>query len=177
MSTLEVNTINPQSGTTITIGGSGDTVSLGSGATQSGFGGTNTPAFLAHCATTNPSVPSGTTTKVVFDAEEYDSDNCYDTSTGRFTPTVSGKYLFLTCIEWGSGSNGVLIMQLYKNGSLVKKIIHNDVRTLSGSGGSIVDMNGTTDYVEIYVYQGSGTTWVADNASERTWFQGFRLVE
>jgi len=39
MSTLEVNTINPQSGTTITIGGSGDTVSLGSGATTSGFGG------------------------------------------------------------------------------------------------------------------------------------------
>ncbi len=39
MSTLEVNTISPQSGTTITLGGSGDTVSLGSGATQSGFGG------------------------------------------------------------------------------------------------------------------------------------------
>ena len=38
MSTLEVNTINPQSGTTITIGGSGDTVSLGSGASGSGFG-------------------------------------------------------------------------------------------------------------------------------------------
>ena len=42
MSTLEVNTINPQSGTTITIGSSGNTVALGSGATQSGFGGTNT---------------------------------------------------------------------------------------------------------------------------------------
>lgn len=37
MSTLEVNTITPQSGTTVTIGGSGDTVSLGSGATA-GFG-------------------------------------------------------------------------------------------------------------------------------------------
>ena len=67
-------------------------------------------------------------------------------------------------------------MQLYKNGSLVRKIIYNNVRTLSGSGGSIVDMNGTTDYVELYVYQGSGTTWVADAASSRTWFQGFRLI-
>jgi len=38
MSTLEVNTINPQSGTTVTIGGSGDTVTLGSGASGSGFG-------------------------------------------------------------------------------------------------------------------------------------------
>ena len=37
MSTLEVNTINPQSGSTITLGSSGNTVALGSGATA-GFG-------------------------------------------------------------------------------------------------------------------------------------------
>lgn len=39
MSTLEVNTITPQSGTTLTIGGSGDTINLGSGA--SGLATTN----------------------------------------------------------------------------------------------------------------------------------------
>ena len=39
MSTLEVNTITPQSGTTLTLGGSGDTISLAGGATASGFGG------------------------------------------------------------------------------------------------------------------------------------------
>jgi len=39
MSTLEVNTITPQSGTTLTLGGSGDTINLGSGVTASGFGG------------------------------------------------------------------------------------------------------------------------------------------
>jgi len=38
MSTLEVNTITPQSGTTLTLGGSGDTINLGSGVTASGFG-------------------------------------------------------------------------------------------------------------------------------------------
>ena len=37
MSKLEVNTIEPQCGTTLTLGGSGDTVTLGSGASQSGF--------------------------------------------------------------------------------------------------------------------------------------------
>ena len=37
MSTLEVNTITPQSGTTLTLGGSGQTVAIGSGATA-GFG-------------------------------------------------------------------------------------------------------------------------------------------
>ena len=39
MSTLEVNNITPQSGTTLTLGGSGDTINLGSGVTASGFGG------------------------------------------------------------------------------------------------------------------------------------------
>ena len=42
MSKIEVNAIEPQCGTTLTLGASGDTVTLGSGATQSGFGRTGT---------------------------------------------------------------------------------------------------------------------------------------
>ena len=38
MSKIEVNTVEPQCGTTLTLGGSGDTVTLGAGATQTGFG-------------------------------------------------------------------------------------------------------------------------------------------
>jgi len=37
MSTLNVNNIAPESGTTITVGASGDTVNLGSGASTNGF--------------------------------------------------------------------------------------------------------------------------------------------
>ena len=42
MSKLEVNTIEPQCGTTLTLGGCGQTVTLGTGASQSGFGRTGT---------------------------------------------------------------------------------------------------------------------------------------
>ncbi len=42
MSKIEVNTVAPQCGTTLTLGESGDTVQLGSGASQSGFGRTGT---------------------------------------------------------------------------------------------------------------------------------------
>ena len=42
MSKVEVNTVEPQCGTTLTLGGSGDTVALGSGASQTGFGRTGT---------------------------------------------------------------------------------------------------------------------------------------
>jgi hypothetical protein len=53
MSKIEVDAIEPQSGTTLTIGASGDTITVPSGATitnsgtATGFGGTNTPAFEA----------------------------------------------------------------------------------------------------------------------------------
>ena len=42
MSKIEVNTVAPQCGTTLTLGESGDTVVLGSGASQTGFGRTGT---------------------------------------------------------------------------------------------------------------------------------------
>ena len=42
MSKIEVNAIEPQCGTTLTLGASGDTVALASGASQSGFGRTGT---------------------------------------------------------------------------------------------------------------------------------------
>ena len=42
MSKVEVNTVEPQCGTTLTLGGSGDTVALACGASQTGFGRTGT---------------------------------------------------------------------------------------------------------------------------------------
>jgi len=40
MSKIEVNAVEPQSGTTLTLGASGDTVALAAGATSTGFGET-----------------------------------------------------------------------------------------------------------------------------------------
>jgi len=42
MSKIEVNAVEPQCGTTLTLGASGDTVALASGASQTGFGRTGT---------------------------------------------------------------------------------------------------------------------------------------
>ena len=42
MSKIEVNEIDKQSGSTLTLGESGDTVQLGTGASQTGFGRTGT---------------------------------------------------------------------------------------------------------------------------------------
>ena len=53
MGTLFVDKLDPQSGTSLEIGSSGDTITIPSGCTitnngtQTGFGGTNTPNFYA----------------------------------------------------------------------------------------------------------------------------------
>ena len=59
MSKIEVNAIEPQCGTTLTLGASGDTVTLGSGASQSGFGRTGTVDWDTTAKTATFSAVSG----------------------------------------------------------------------------------------------------------------------
>jgi len=59
MSKIEVNTVEPQCGTTLTLGGSGDTVTLGSGASQSGFGRTGTVNWVTTKKTASFTAVSG----------------------------------------------------------------------------------------------------------------------
>ena len=66
MSKIEVNTVEPQCGTTLTLGGSGDTVALGSGASQTGFGRTGTVDWITTPKTTSDSPVTGVTGKGYF---------------------------------------------------------------------------------------------------------------
>ena len=59
MSKIEVNTVAPQCGTTLTLGESGDTVTLGAGASQSGFGRTGTVDWQTSIKTTTFTATSG----------------------------------------------------------------------------------------------------------------------
>ena len=59
MSKIEVNTVEPQCGTTLTLGASGDTVTLGSGASQSGFGREGSVDWQTSIKTTNFTAVSG----------------------------------------------------------------------------------------------------------------------
>jgi hypothetical protein len=101
------------------------------------------PAFQAHLGVSNQSVSSNVWTKVQLNTEEYDTNSCFDSTTNyRFTPTTAGKYL----IGYAMNTNvGTLAFAIYKNGSLYKYFP-------MGAGSLTADMNGTTDYVEIYVF-------------------------
>ena len=59
MSKIEVDAITQQSGSTLTIGGSGTTVQLGTGASQTGFGRTGTVDWQTSIKTSTITVVNG----------------------------------------------------------------------------------------------------------------------
>jgi hypothetical protein len=133
------------------------------------------PAFSAY-ASSGVSLPNGVFTKILFQVENFDTNNNFASS--RFTPTVAGYY------QINSGvaiiiSAGVSIISLAKNGST----IHIGNQAINSSIGiqvtvsALVYMNGTTDYLEIFFYQNSGGTGTSytDNSNSYSYFNGCLL--
>ena len=75
MATLFVDKIDPQSGTTLEVGSSGDTVTVPSGVTVAG-GLSNTPAFEA-MLDSDQALSDSTWTKVQVNSEFFDTDSTY----------------------------------------------------------------------------------------------------
>ena len=128
VSQIKVNEIIKQSGSSITIGESGDTVSVPSGATLNVAGSTsglpdNTPVFAAYLSNdSDQSISDSTTTKIQFDAERIDSAGAFDTSNYRFTVPSgqAGKYFIVVQAKFSCTSQNTVVgttVHIYKNGS------------------------------------------------------------
>ena len=160
MSEIQVNKISPSSGTTITLGDSGDTFTIPSGATitnsgtATGFGGDNTPAFKAYRSGTF-SIPDSSATKIPFNDDSstgfYDTDSKYDATTNyRFTPSVAGKYLVQAAVGLDSANNASsLECQIKINGTnaLISGVVQDYYNNAVVCGVVVL---GTTDYIECY---------------------------
>ena len=170
-------------GTITTSSGSG-TITIPSGVTLSGGGVTNTPAFQA-LLSADQTLTDNVTTKVQFNTEDLDTDSCYDNATNyRFTPTVAGKYLVYSGLELKSTGNAIefVILDIKKNDTT------NNIRSIDNPadnqaagiviyGSSIIDMNGSTDFIEIYatiaVSSGSGTV---EGSTRNSYFGAYKLL-
>ena len=125
MGTLFVDKLDPQSGTSLEIGSSGDTITIPSGATitnsgtATGFGISNLAPFFSARQTNNQSIPDSTMTKVQFPTEIADSGSVYDNSTNyRFTPAVTGKYIIGAQVTMKDMSIDKKVqLAIYENGS------------------------------------------------------------
>ena len=145
----------------------------------SGVGGTNTPAFYATRTSSNQSLTDLTWTKAQVNSELFDSDGCYDNATNyRFTPTTAGKYVFFANSQMSDNSSAYESnSKFYKNGSATTEQTYTyipNTGVFSQMLVSIFDMNGTTDYVELYVRGDStGTTPLYSTGSN---FGAFKLI-
>ena len=115
----------------------------------------NTPAFFASLSS-NTSVSSGSYTKLVFDSEVFDSDNKYDTSNGRFTPGVAGKYYIGAKHRIDTSTDATAtILSIYKNGSSFQRARYTLDNSEEYYFACVLDLD-ADDYVEVYAYQNSG---------------------
>ena len=120
----------------------------------------NGPAFSAYANNPSQSISATTFTKVTLSTEEFDTANCFSSS--RFTPNVAGYYQIngqVTLVS-GTTANRTTVF-IYKNGVAYKvgvAVPFNGSNNVANSVSSLVYLNGTTDYVELYVWSGAATT-------------------
>ena len=191
MSKVQVDTIDTRSGTstmqigstntsTINIGVSGDTVNIPSGVTianagtATGFAENNKPRFYAY-RNGAQSIANNTYTVIQFNAENFDSDSKFDTSTYRFTPTVAGFYFLHVNASTDNESSSNTHMTIRKNGSAIAR---NKVQNTNRNsiGVSIIIESDTDDYFDAEIMQDSGGGRNILSGSEYTWFTGFKLT-
>jgi hypothetical protein len=116
--------------------------------------------------------------KLTCDAAEWNVGSCYNTSTSTFTPTVAGYYMCVGSVGWAGGAIGITNSNIYfyKNGAN-----YTDIRMFlpSGAGNpiitgsSLIYMNGTTDYLNLYFDEGGVGTATTANSQDRTYFGAF----
>jgi hypothetical protein len=130
----------------------------------------NMPAFSAYAGSAT-SLATGGATKVLFDTKIFDTNNNFASS--RFTPTVAGYYQFSTTVGFAAYQTTETILAFYKNGSLYRFYNDHVPNRLYYFGASdLIYCNGTTDYIEVYAYQYSGSAVNTATGSTITSFSG-----
>jgi hypothetical protein len=151
-----------------------------------GIGGTNTPAFEAYGL---QAISENTFTKMTMATEVFDTDGDYDNVTNyRFTPSVAGKYFVYAKGFADPSSYGNLRscqIQFYKNGSALSYTLYdimpgNNDSANGGTGATpnaraVVDMNGSSDYLEVFF---SLDTWNDSGAQVGSkQFGAYKIIE
>jgi hypothetical protein len=142
--------------------------------TASTFAGTG-PTFSAY-QSSGQTISDAVGTKVTCQTEEWDTNSNYDNATNyRFTPTVAGYYQASGMVSISQTAQSDTTIWIYKNGSGWKR----------GSGltatsskqqlvvSCLVYLNGSTDYIELWVYSDGTGSATTNPSTDSTWFQAF----
>jgi hypothetical protein len=122
----------------------------------------------------NIALTNNTFTKVTFNSEVFDVGGYYDSTTNyRYTPQVAGKYFIYgrAYMTYASDAIENMYVAIYKNGTEVSNFATSTAGANYGSVqvSSLIEMNGSSDYVEIYIK--------ASNTSDATYYAAGSLGE
>tara|TARA_B100001094_G_scaffold54914_1_gene50510 strand:- start:96 stop:701 length:606 start_codon:yes stop_codon:yes gene_type:complete len=200
MGTLFVDKLDPQSGTSLELGSSGDTMTVPSGATLSiagtinassgtatGFGELNTPSFGVRLSS-DQTVANQTATKLALATEDWDTDSAWNTSNYNFTVPSgeAGKYWFgghvrILQIAGHDSTNYFSQLQIRKNDSTrAEQRIYDYSSTVKDLDLQIFKVMNLAvgDVIDFRVYHnGSGQSNqnIASSLSS-TYFAGFKVI-
>ena len=158
MSKIEVNEVVKQSGSTLTIGGPGTAVNLGSGATQTGFGRTGTVDWCTTAKTSPLTVVSGNgyflnttagTITVTLPSSPSAGDivafkdyaNTWDTNAVTVARGGSKINGVCACVDLTTESQSVTL--IYVDGTKGWQDIHDSTSNVTGNPGYTVASGGT----------------------------------
>ena len=183
-SEIKADKWSPASGTSATLGDSGDTFTIPSGATitnsgtATGFGGANTPMWFVR-KTADQALADNTYVKVTFNSEVIDTDSAFASDKFTVPSGAAGKYYISAGVGFydNTTQEGHYVL-IYKNGSNVSAdptgitTTEDNTDRYWQTNNMIVDL-AVSDYVEVYVLcdftSGTGTM-------NHSYFTGYKLI-
>lgn len=109
----------------------------------------------------NQTISTATVTSINLNTEIWDTDNMHDNSTNnsRLTANTAGIYLVIGEVSWESNASGSRVLRIYLNGDkmIADNIVESSKSLVTAQITSVIVSMKANDYVEMKVYQDSGT--------------------
>lgn len=134
--------------------------------------------------TTNQTIPTGIGTLVSFDAERWDTDNCWSSAQPtRLVCNTPGWYMITCNIAWAANATNQRMISISLNGTIR---IARDTRGANPNGLTVQSVATiwpltTGDYLEVLVFQDSGGNLdlyssTANEGANNRWSPEFMMV-
>ena len=119
-------------------------------------------------------------TALIFETEVFDTNSNYNTTTGRFTPTVAGKYFLNATIRLDDSLDekrfSAAIIKNTTNSAFFQMRQSSSDDDNSVSVSAILEANGSGDFFFIQAFQEEGGATNMNGDVKSTYFEGFKLI-
>ena len=144
--------------------------------TVTGAGESNTPVFCVRKSGDHTGISAATYTKVTGWSTIFDPDSKF--SDNKFTPGETGRYLIVATAYMSHIGNSHSRLAIYLNGSAIE-----EVQYTPGSNSQtpqnivcVANVTSSSDYIEVYVHQPSGSAGTVYSSGIKNQFSGFKIT-